>query len=229
MRHLRFSRRTPASSRARLSHGLTPTACVFLSISLLLCVPSSSQAEDEFDWNARVRAYGSVGGNVALYRALGTNWELGLQTQIGLDSTDDERTGAYSADSERNSVDISLYPELRRQSQRGEPISTFWGGQGIYKHRHTQYITDREEQDYYAKEDLYSTTVGLAATFGATARVHPHIAISADLVPLSFAYTWSERKYRTEDEGEVSSDKRTGTDREFEVTVSPALYVVVYF
>lgn len=215
--------------RAPVSALLLP--CLLLSLAL----PATALAEDTaaLNWSGRVRAYGNSGGTVGIYRTLSPRWDFGLQMSVGLGTSETDRVGtaSYDYDSDRSDLTVSVYPEFRRRDEKSQTLSTYWGIQGGYSYQHAQRTTEQiAPSSFFDQTDDWTTTLGVAATFGALVRVHRYIGISADLVPLGLSYAWtSSEDSRRQGDEIAETQKEDGNRFDLDLALSPALYVVIFF
>ena len=199
-------------------------------LSFPLADIASGEEPPDLNWSSRVRTYGSnAGGVVGVYRTLGPQWDLGLQTIVSVNHDETEVDEDRSESMDRTGLAVSLYPELRRRTDRSGAVSTYWGIQGRYSYSHDHRTTELGDPVSRSRNDDWRTTLGVAGTVGAAVRVHRHLGVSADITPLVLDYSWTkaESEYTRDDIEETREQK--GNTLGLNVAVSPALYVVVYF
>jgi hypothetical protein len=202
---------------------------------LSLALPATALAEDNaaLNWSGRVRAYGNSSGAVGIYRTLSPRWDFGLQMSVDLGTSETDRVGtaSYDYDSDRSDLTVSVYPEIRRRDEKSQTLSTYWGIQGRYSYQHAQQTSERSAPySSFDQNDDWTTTLGVAATFGALVRVHRYIGISADLVPLALSYAWTSSEDSSRQDDEIAETRKEDGNRfDLDLTISPALYVVIFF
>lgn len=189
-----------------------------------------AEEPNESVWSSRVRAYGTSGGAVGIHHVLGPRWEIGLQALVAADQSDSERLDTvFEQRLDRTTLALDLYPELRRRIGGSGSVTTYWGVQGRYSYRHWQNVVEYTDPPREERDDDFETVVGVAATFGAAVRVHRHVGISADIVPVALDYAWTRAESRSIREESDETREGEGNDLGLDVAISPALYVVIYF